>query len=122
MTGSLIKWGKITTTITRAKEVRKYADKMVTWTKEAAKKEDPQHEIKQMERFLYERSIVDKAMKQFPLQFKDRQGGYTRIVRTTFRKGDGAPMCTIEFLDREKINQKETPVEKVEVKTEAPTQ
>ncbi|KAK8791578.1 hypothetical protein WA588_001582 [Blastocystis sp. NMH] len=96
MTTSLIEHERIRTTVTRAKELRRYADQMVTLAKQG-------------DAYAKQRAGVvvqtDEAMnKLFDVlanRYKDRNGGYTRIMRCGYRDGDKAPMCYIEYIDRE---------------------
>eukprot|EP01080_Neovahlkampfia_damariscottae_P011493 gene11493-4657_t len=105
LTTQLIKYGKIKTTLTRAKELRREADKMVTISKNAFDKECNHHEKIQLLKWIYESEIVEKALKVFPVQFEGRKGGYTRIIPLIKRrKGDGSKMCYIEYLDTEKAD------------------
>lgn len=93
LTNSLIKHESIETTVTRAKEVRKFADRMVT----LAKRGDL-HARRQALAFVTEEATVAKLFNELGPKYKDRNGGYTRIVQTGPRRGDAAPMCKIEFI------------------------
>ena len=90
---SLFMHDKVEVTLTRAKEARKMAEKLIT----VAKKNNLPARRK-IESFLGEREIVTNIFKTFPERFEGRAGGFTRIVKTGFRKGDAAPMAILELL------------------------
>ncbi|NLJ72200.1 MAG: 50S ribosomal protein L17 [Syntrophomonadaceae bacterium] len=91
---SLIEAEKITTTETRAKEIKKITDKMIT----LGKKGDL-HSRRQALAFITSEAAVDKLFSDIAGRYTDRQGGYTRIIKTGNRKGDGAPMVILELVD-----------------------
>lgn len=90
---SLILNDKIETTLPRAKELRRIAERIVTLCKDGSV-----HAARQARSILRNRSAVQKAFGEFKERFEDRQGGYTRIMRLGFRHGDSAPMAIIEYL------------------------
>jgi len=93
MATSLFKHGKITTTETKAKRLRPLAERLVTFAKRgdlAARR----RVIAQ----LTERSVVHELFTNIAPQVADREGGYTRITKLGFRKGDNAPMALIELV------------------------
>ncbi|MGH7739029.1 MAG: 50S ribosomal protein L17 [bacterium] len=95
MVTSLLKHERIRTTKTRAKEVRRYAEKMITLAKKetlAAKREALG--------FVREREVVNKLFKTLIYRYAERKGGYTRILRLAPRPGDGADMVFLELVDR----------------------
>lgn len=86
------------TTLTRAKYMRPIVEKLVTRAKD-----DTLHSRRILLKDLRDNNVVDKLIKDVAPSFSERNGGYTRIVRTRkFRKGDNAEMCFIEFVDLEK--------------------
>jgi large subunit ribosomal protein L17 len=89
---SLIKHNRIKTTVARAKEVRRLADKMITLAKKGTL-----HHRRQAIAFLGQPDLVKKLFADLGKQHGDRQGGYTRIVRTGNRLGDAAEMAIIEW-------------------------
>ncbi len=93
MTTSLLKHGRIETTETRAKEVRKTTEKMIT----LGKKGDL-HARRQALAFVMEEDVVTKLFEEIATKYADRQGGYTRIIKLGQRQGDGAPMAIIELV------------------------
>lgn len=93
MATSLFKHGKITTTETKAKRLRPLAERLVTFAKRgdlAARR----RVIAQ----LTEKSVVHELFTKIAPQVADREGGYTRITKLGFRKGDNAPMALIELV------------------------
>ncbi|MFZ5645212.1 MAG: 50S ribosomal protein L17 [Bacillota bacterium] len=90
---SLIKENRITTTETRAKEVKSIAEKMVT----LAKKGDLAAR-RQALAYMYDEEVVKKLFDTVGPKYADRQGGYTRIIRTQPRRGDAAPMVILEMV------------------------
>ncbi len=93
---SLVDHERITTTLAKAKELRPIAEKMVTHGKK-----DSIHARRQVRRWLADRSRVKKLFDEIAPRFSDRQGGYTRIVKLGPRKGDGAEMALLEWVERE---------------------
>jgi large subunit ribosomal protein L17 len=95
MVTSLFKHERIKTTKTRAKEVRRYAEKMITLAKKetlAAKRD--------VLGFVREREVVNKLFKTLIYRYSQRKGGYTRILKLGYRAGDGADMVFLELVDR----------------------
>lgn len=93
MAVSLIEEGRIRTTLFKAKELRKVADKLVTLGKS-----DSLHARRQAFSQLRDREAVTKLFSSIAPAFKARHGGYTRIYRIGERRGDSAPMALIEYL------------------------
>lgn len=93
MATSLFKHGKITTTETKAKRLRPLAERLVTF----AKRGDLASRRRVIAQ-LTERSVVHELFTNIAPQVSDRQGGYTRITKLGFRKGDNAPMALIELV------------------------
>lgn len=90
---SLLDHERVTTTVTRAKEARVEAEHMIT----LAKRGDL-HARRQAAAYLLDEDVLKKLFDQIGPRYADRQGGYTRIVRTGFRQGDAAPMAIIELV------------------------
>lgn len=90
---SLFRDERITTTETRAKEVKRIADKMVT----LAKQGDLSARRQALE-YIYEEKVVRKLFDTYGPKYADRQGGYTRIVRLGYRRGDAAQMAILEMV------------------------
>lgn len=85
--------GKIETTVTRAKEVRSMAEKMVT----LGKREDL-HAKRQVFGYITKETVAKKVIDEYGPKYADRQGGYTRIIKTGARRGDAAEMAIIELV------------------------
>ncbi|MFW7378051.1 MAG: 50S ribosomal protein L17 [Oligoflexus sp.] len=96
MATSLINHESITTTLPRAKELRGVVEKMVTLGKKGSL-----HHRRQALSYLYDKDAVYKVFDNLADRFKDRPGGYLRILRRGVRFGDGAKLATIEFVDYE---------------------
>lgn len=95
MVTSLLKHERIKTTKIRAKEVRRFAEKMIT----AAKKETLASK-REVLGFVREREVVNKLFKTLIYRYAQRKGGYTRILKLGYRPGDGAEMVFLELVDR----------------------
>jgi len=93
MATSLFKHGKITTTETRAKRLRPIAERLVTF----AKRGDLASRRRVMQQIL-DKTVVHQLFAEIAPQVQDRQGGYTRIVKLGYHKGDNAPMAMIELV------------------------
>ena len=93
MVTSLLKYEKIQTTDMKAKELKKVADKMITLGKRG-----DLHARRQAASYVRERDVVGKLFGEMSDRYKDRAGGYTRIVKSGYRAGDNAPMSIIEFV------------------------
>ena len=89
----LLENGRIETTVTRAKEVRSLAEKMITLAKEPTL-----HNKRQVFAFVTKESVSKKLFDEIAPKYADRNGGYTRIIKTGARRGDAAEMAIIELL------------------------
>ncbi len=85
---------RITTTVTRAKELRKLAEKMITFGKRG-----DLHARRQVLRVINDQKVVAKLFEMISPRYADRPGGYTRIIRLENRQGDNAPMAIIELVE-----------------------
>ncbi|WYD81018.1 MAG: 50S ribosomal protein L17 [Candidatus Electrothrix gigas] len=90
---SLLEHERISTTVPKAKEARRVAEKMITLGKRG-----DLHARRQAMAFIRSKDIVAKLFDELSEQYADRQGGYTRIIRTGVRPGDAAPMAMIELV------------------------
>jgi large subunit ribosomal protein L17 len=97
MVTSLIVHERITTTVTRAKELRKIADRMITLGKKGNLAA-----IRQAAVTVKTKEALGKLFKDLGPRFAERNGGYTRIIRSSNRKGDNAPMVIMEWVDKAK--------------------
>jgi large subunit ribosomal protein L17 len=96
MVTSLIDHEKITTTVTRAKELRKLAEKVITLGKRG-----DLHARRQAMQVIRDRKVVGKLFEMVGPRYQQRPGGYTRILKTGNRLGDNAPLCIIELVEEE---------------------
>ncbi len=94
MTNDLLKHGRIKTTTAKAKELRRYTERMITLGKAG----DLASRRRAMA-FLRSKTNVTKLFVDIAPLFKDRQGGYTRMLKIGFRNGDCAPMSIIELTE-----------------------
>ena len=90
----LLENGKIETTVTRAKEVQKLADKMVTLGKA-----NTLHTKRQALGFVTKRDVVSKLFDEIAPKYSERNGGYTRVIKIGPRRGDAAEMAVLELVD-----------------------
>lgn len=117
MLKSLIEHGRIQTTVAKAKALRRYADKMVTLAKKntlasrrqaisemmiqyntLSDKERRQARNGDTSSYNTDRQVIDKLFSQLGVRFAERNGGYTRIIKSKRRVGDNAQTCILEYL------------------------
>ena len=96
MSASLIKHEQITTTVAKAKELRPYVEKLIT----LAKRGGLANRRLAMSRLMDETQLV-KLFDVLAERYKDRNGGYTRIIKAGIRASDAAPIAIIELVDRD---------------------
>jgi large subunit ribosomal protein L17 len=96
MVTSLFDHEKITTTDARAKELRKVADRMITLGKRG-----DLHARRQVLTVIHDKKVVAKLFDQIGPRYKDRLGGYTRIIKVGSRLGDNAPQSIIALVEEE---------------------
>ena len=89
----LLENGSIETTVTRAKEVRSMAEKMITLGKDASL-----HNKRQAFAYITKKDVVKKLFDEIAPKYAERNGGYTRVIKTGPRRGDAAEMCIIELI------------------------
>lgn len=92
----LLENGRVETTVTRAKEVRAMAEKMIT-----VAKDNTLHAKRQAFAYITKDSVVKKLFDEIAPKYAGVNGGYTRIVKTGTRRGDAAEMCIIELVTKE---------------------
>jgi len=92
LTTELIRHGRITTTKIRAKAVRSEAEKMISLAKDGSLSAR-----RQAMGYIYDKQLVHALFEQAQTRYGDRQGGYTRVLRTVNRRGDNAEMAIIEL-------------------------
>ena len=95
---SLIEFEKIETTLTKAKVTKPYVDKVITKAKKGSL-----HDRRQVLKFIQNKAVVAKLFDELGPKYQDRDGGYTRITRTSYRKGDGAELAVLELVQFEYI-------------------
>ena len=116
MSAALIKHEQITTTVAKAKELRPYVEKLVTLAKRGGL---ANRRLAQSR--LLDETQLKKLFDTIAERYKDRNGGYTRVIKAGIRASDAAPMAIIEFVDRDvdAKGQDSGPVEQYDDEAEA---
>ena len=120
MAFSLIKHKRITTTVAKAKALKKFVEPLITKSKE-----DTTNSRRVVFSNLQDKIAVTELFKEISVKIADRPGGYTRIIKTGNRLGDNAEMCFIELVDynenmaKEKVAKKATRTRRSKKSTEA---
>ena len=96
LANALLKHEQISTTLPKAKDLRPYVEKLITLGKSGSL-----HARRQAASKLRDDKVVAKLFAVIGPRYKDRAGGYTRILKAGFRHGDAAPMAVIELVDRD---------------------
>ena len=106
MVTSLFRFERITTTKSKALEVRKAAEKLITRAKV-----DSVHNRREAAKFIADEKVLNKLFTEIGPRMKDRNGGYTRVLKLGFRQGDAADMVILELVDYklEAADEKEAP-------------
>jgi large subunit ribosomal protein L17 len=105
MVTSLMVHGRIQTTEAKAKELRRYAEKVITLAKRGASGSDANakarriHLIRQARHWVRDEEALNRVFTEYAERYKTRPGGYTRILKLGFRPGDNAAMALIELVD-----------------------
>jgi len=112
LSASLIEKDRMVTTLAKAKAVQPIVERLITLGKSGTLA-DKRHALS----YLYKRETVTRLFSEVAPRFMDRNGGYTRIMKGDFRKGDGAEMAIIEFVDhvfkvKEKAKKDKSPLKK----------
>ncbi len=94
MVTSLFRYERITTTKSKALEVRKAAEKLIT-----RGKVDSVHNRRQAAKFIQDEKILNKLFTEIGPRMKDRNGGYTRVLKLGYRQGDAADVVILELVD-----------------------
>lgn len=108
---SVILYERVKTTLPKAKEIQPIVEKLIT----VAKKGDLAS-VRTLSSYLYGENTVSKLVTEIAPIYKDRQGGYTRIVKLGNRPGDNAPVAIIELVDLDKLVKVSTPTKVKETK------
>jgi len=95
MVTSLFEHEMINTTHARARELRRVADSLITFAKRG-----DLHARRMVLKSVADKRIVSKLFDELGPRYAERSGGYTRLIKTDPRRGDGAPMCFVELVDR----------------------
>ncbi len=90
----VLKYGKITTTVFRAKEARSIVEKMITLGKR-----NDLHAKRQALSYIYDEDVVFKLFNEIAPKFQARNGGYTRVLKLGTRRGDGAETAILELVE-----------------------
>ena len=93
---SLFEHERVETTLMKAKEARRIAERMITLGKRGTL-----HARRQAASVLMKKSVVKKLFDEIAPKYENRNGGYTRILRVGYRKGDGAPLAFLELVEEE---------------------
>ena len=123
MACSLIKHKRITTTVAKAKALKKYVEPLLTKSKN-----DTTNSRRVVFSYLQDKYAVTELFKEISVKIADRPGGYTRIIKTGNRLGDNAEMCFIELVDydenmaKDKVAKKVTRTRRSKKNTAAPTE
>jgi large subunit ribosomal protein L17 len=96
MTASVLTHEQIETTLPKAKEVRRVVDRMITLGKQGGL-----HARRQALAYLQDEGAVGKLFDVLATRYKERPGGYTRVMKAGFRHGDSAPMAVVELIERD---------------------
>lgn len=96
MADALIKHEQIQTTLPKAKELRRYVEKLITLGKRG-----DLHARRQIIAQTKDKATAEKLIAVLAERYKNRNGGYTRVLKAGFRYGDAAPMAVIELVDRD---------------------
>lgn len=96
MAAALVKHEQITTTLPKAKELRRVVDKLISLGKRG-----DLHARRQALSTLRDRALVEKLFSTLAERYAERPGGYTRVLKAGYRYGDSAPIAIIELVDRD---------------------
>jgi len=107
LVASLVKHGRINTTQARAKEIRGLAERVITYGKKGTV-----HHRRLTFKVLKNRNLVKKVFDEIAPRFETTEGGYTRVLKNGYRRGDCAPMAIIEFTQREEQKEEAKPKKK----------
>ena len=100
---SLLEHERIVTTVPKAKEIRRVAEQMIPLGKRG-----DLHARRQALAYIRSKAVVAKLFDELSSQYAERQGGYTRIIRTGIRPGDAAPMAVLELVNFKELSPGDT--------------
>lgn len=107
LVASLVKHGRINTTQARAKEIRGLAERVITYGKKGSV-----HHRRLAFKVLKNRDLVKKVFDEIAPRFETTEGGYTRVLKNGYRRGDCAPMAIIEFTEGSEQKEEAKPKKK----------
>jgi len=107
LVASLVKHERINTTQARAKEIRSLTERVITYGKKGSV-----HHRRLAFKVLKNRDLVKKVFDEIAPRFVTTEGGYTRVLKNGYRRGDCAPMAIIEFTQREEVKAEAKPKKK----------
>ncbi|ADY72880.1 50S ribosomal protein L17 [Desulfurobacterium thermolithotrophum DSM 11699] len=99
----LIEHGKVVTTVARAKELKRLADKVIN----KAKQEDKVKAIREVLTIVTRKDVAYKLVNEIAPKYANRNGGYTRLLHYSFRKGDAAPTAIVMLVEPKEGNSEE---------------
>lgn len=112
---SILDEERVTTTLAKAKEVRSVVERLITYGKKG-----DLSSIRMAARRINDKTVLKKLFKDIAQGYKDREGGYTRIIKVDNRKGDNAPMSIIELVGRgtsDAVRKRKKKAKKTQVQT-----
>ena len=119
---SLIKYKRITTTLAKAKELRSFIDPLLTKAKKAQKSPEAYvHYAREIRKFLKNREAITIILKEIGPKVIERNGGYTRVLKSGFRIGDGGETAIIELVDFSVVEKAKTETKTTSKKSEKPS-
>ena len=98
MVTSLLREERVETTVVKAKECRRVAERLITFAKRG-----DLHARRQVQRVVKDNDVLKKLFDELGPRYKERPGGYTRILKTGFRNGDNAPMSILELVESDVV-------------------
>ncbi|MCB5277041.1 MAG: 50S ribosomal protein L17 [Candidatus Cloacimonadaceae bacterium] len=108
---SMVEHGQINTTLAKAKEMRRFVERVVTYGKN-----NTVHSRRLAYSVLGDRDLVKKLFDDIAPAFANRKGGYTRVIKAGFRRGDNAPMAIIQFVEESTIAAKNDAIKAEDLK------
>ena len=108
---SMVEHGQINTTLAKAKEMRRFVERVVTYGKN-----NTVHSRRLAYSVLGDRDLVKKLFDDIAPAFANRKGGYTRVIKAGFRRGDNAPMAIIQFVEESTITAKKDAIKAEDLK------
>ena len=98
MVTSLLREERVETTVVKAKECRRVTERLITFAKRG-----DLHARRQVQRVVKDNDVLKKLFDELGPRYKERPGGYTRILKTGFRNGDNAPMSILELVESDVV-------------------